>query len=244
MFEPKYGSTAEEYEDAFCPQDSSEGASINRFAIADGATETSYSGLWARLLVKAYCDGEMDSADRIPETLESIQKRWKYQLTDRQLPWFAEHKLQLGAFAAFLGLTISPDATKDSVGTWDAIASGDSCLVQIRAETVTASFPLNESAAFNTHPVLLSTDPEALVLAMESLKTMSGDWQSGDRFFLMTDALAAWFFREHEQARRPWEVLRDLEYDETKPFSAWVTGLRNNSEIRNDDVTLYRIEID
>ena len=79
---------------------------------------------------------------------------------------------------------------------------------------------------------------------MENLKTESGDWQSGDQFFLMTDALAAWFFKEHEQSRKPWEVLRDLEYDETKPFAEWVSRLRSNNEIRNDDVTLYRIEID
>ena len=73
---------------------------------------------------------------------------------------------------------------------------------------------------------------------------MTGTWQSGDQFFLMTDALAAWFFKQYEQESRPWEVLRDLGYDDSKPFEPWIAALRRNNEIRNDDVTLYRIEID
>ncbi len=244
MFLPKEGSAAEEYEDAFWPPEASEGAGVNRFAVADGATETSFSGLWARLLVRAYCDGDMDSKDRISETLRSLQEQWRDHLNSRQLPWYAQHKLLLGAFAALIGLTISPDAANGASGTWDAVASGDSCLVQVRGEEVVAAFPLDTAAAFNTHPILLSTDPQALVLAMESLKIISGTWQSGDQFFLMSDALAAWFFRELEENAKPWEVLRDLEYDKTKPFGPWVASLRTNKAIRNDDVTLYRIEID
>lgn len=241
---PKNGSSAEEYEDAFWPLESSEGSGVSRFAVADGATETSFSGFWARLLVQAYCEGEMDSADRIPEALNEVQKQWRAQLSDRQLPWFAEHKMRLGAFAAFIGLTLNAESGSDSAGTWDALASGDSCLVQLRGDVVTAAFPLAESSAFNTHPILLSTEPQALASALENLKAISGTWESGDQFFLMTDALAAWFFRECEQVKRPWEVLRDLGYDESKPFDAWVAELRDNGEIRNDDVTLYRIEVD
>ena len=244
MFLPKQGSAPEEYEDAFWPTNASEGAGVTRFAVADGATETSFSGVWARLLVRAYCDGKMDSLDRILEALRSLQESWLEQLNRSQLPWYAEHKLLLGAYAALIGLTIRADPANGSAGTWDAVASGDCCLVQVRGQAIIAAFPLDKAAAFNTHPVLLSTDPQALVLAMESLKSVSGTWQSGDQFFLMSDALAAWFFRELEQDARPWEVLRDLEYDKTKPFGPWVERLRAHKAIKNDDVTLYRIEID
>jgi len=60
----------------------------------------------------------------------------------------------------------------------------------------------------------------------------------------MTDALACWFMREAEEGRTPWRVLRDLDTsDEIKPFREWVETLRKEGAMRNDDVTLLRIDI-
>jgi hypothetical protein len=48
----KAGNLSEEYEDAYWPLDVVEGTGeLFRFAVADGATESSYSKIWARLLV-------------------------------------------------------------------------------------------------------------------------------------------------------------------------------------------------
>lgn len=52
---PKAGNRADEYEDAYSPkrQGELEGESF-RFAVADGATEGSFSRLWAGMLVRSY----------------------------------------------------------------------------------------------------------------------------------------------------------------------------------------------
>jgi hypothetical protein len=73
---------------------------------------------------------------------------------------------------------------------------------------------------------------------------MDGAWQPGDAFYLMTDALAYWFMRETEEGRTPWRVLRDLNTsDEIKPFREWVKTLRVEGAMRNDDVTLLRVDM-
>jgi hypothetical protein len=68
----------------------------------------------------------------------------------------------------------------------------------------------------------------------------------------MTDAVAAWFLRAVEQHEAPWEGIRDLDnkLDELtaarsgmRSFREWVDTARRQGRMRNDDVTLFRIEI-
>jgi hypothetical protein len=67
-----------------------------------------------------------------------------------------------------------------------------------------------------------------------------GDWQTEDVLYLMTDALAQWFLKAAEDRRRPWEALRDIQARDH--FASWVEQLRAAGEMRNDDVTLIRIQ--
>ena len=59
MWIQKAGSPEEEYEDAFWPRRSVSGESRQKetFAIADGATESSFSGVWAKQLVRRILSG-------------------------------------------------------------------------------------------------------------------------------------------------------------------------------------------
>ncbi len=59
----------------------------------------------------------------------------------------------------------------------------------------------------------------------------------------MTDALACWFFRESEQGNKPWLVLRNLDTQGSVSFEKFVTDLRSAGLMKNDDVTLLRIDI-
>ena len=53
---PKQGNEDNEYEDAFWPRKSIEHRATSfHCAVADGATETSYSGIWAKQLVRYLC---------------------------------------------------------------------------------------------------------------------------------------------------------------------------------------------
>ncbi len=242
---PKAGNKDGEYEDAVWPTKlMHEENNCFRFAVADGATETSYSGIWARQLVRYFCKNRFDSSF-VREGLPNLQQRWTASVRKRPLPWYAEEKMRLGAFAAIVAIVLHDDLHGDGRhGTWQALGIGDSCVVQMRGEEVLAQFPLTDSISFNNRPHLLSSNPSHNNVVLDHLRETDGIWQQGDAFYFMTDALACWFMREVEEERMPWHILRDLNTsDEILPFCKWVETLREKSAIRNDDVTLLRVDI-
>lgn len=245
IWAPKGGSADSEYEDAFCPSRARyETRSYFRFAVADGATETSYSGIWARQLVRYFCK-DSSNAHFDGDSFRYLQQRWSEIVRRRPLPWYAEQKISLGAFAAILGLILCDEACADESGhSWQAVAIGDSCLVLVRGEEVVARFPLTDTAAFSHRPHLLSSNPVYNSRIVDHRRTIEGTWQPGDTFYLMTDALAFWFMRELEEGQTPWRTLRDFEtQDNMERFRQWVRRLRADRAIRNDDVTLLRVDI-
>jgi hypothetical protein len=244
LWAQKAGNPEEEYEDAFWPRIgvSGEWRTELSVAVADGATESSFAGVWARQLVHAYCRGILNSSN-LRDSLLKKQQAWARFVERKPLPWYAEEKVRKGAFSTILGFSMRDgDGTKSS-GSWEAFAVGDSCLVQIRDEALLTSFPLSNAAEFTNNPFLLGSNPEANVGVDSQTKIETGTWQSGDKFYVMTDALAAWFFREVENNQAPWRALRDLDTDEL-PFRPWLDDLRDTHRMRNDDVTLYRIDLD
>jgi hypothetical protein len=289
---PKEGSNNTEYEDAFWPRQQVQcNGSYFRFAVADGATETSYSKIWAQQLVDYFCNHRNNAlvalkikkspryfmcyfhkrgnnARRALQNKKSprwfvdyshehknsapfhgddfcqLQKQWSERVHRQPLPWYAEEKARCGAFAAILGLVLSDKVVDGSEGRWQAVAIGDSCLFQVRGEDVVARFPLSESVAFNNRPHLLSSNPNYNSRITDHLRQSKGTWQPGDAFYLMTDALACWFLRELEEEQTSWLILRNFgTRDEQMPFHEWLASLRAQKKIRNDDVTLLRVEI-
>jgi len=236
---PKHGSSKTEYEDAcsIASQDL-------RFAVADGATEASFSGIWAKQLVRAFAGKRLSLPLQLDE-LKPLQAQW-YSIVHRNpLPWYAEEKVNNGAFAAFLGLELTEE--KNGAGvlkqTWRASVAGDTCLVQIRKNSILDSFPFKNSISFNNHPNLLGS----LIFFNESSDRLIshhvGTWGSDDVFFLMTDALACWFFRSYEQGQEPWNILSNLDAERKVSFESFVVGLRSTGAIKNDDVTLVCINV-
>lgn len=242
LWTPKAGNTDSEYEDAYWPRHSIEGVTHSRFAVADGATETSFSGVWAKQLVRAYCEGLFDNPNDI-EWFGTLQRKWWTIVRRKPLSWYAEQKLESGTFAALLGVTLCYESTTSECGTWRAVAVGDSCLIHMRGNDVLASFPMTASESFTNSPVLISTKPSPDASPLGALVTTEGEWQSGDHFYLMTDAIAAWFFRAMEKQETPWNIIRDFDNDPSQPFQGWIETARKQNLMRNDDVTLYRIEI-
>ncbi|HYT87494.1 MAG TPA: protein phosphatase 2C domain-containing protein [Gemmataceae bacterium] len=228
---PKRGNSAEEYEDA-AAADPRRG----RFAIADGAAESSFAALWAQLLVTGFATAE--STDLTPwlNWLPALQQRWDATVSGRALPWFAEMKLQQGAFATFLGVIVEP-------ARWRAVAVGDSCLFQIRRGRLHRAFPLTSADGFGTTPWLVGSRTSCGAALEDRSQRAEGDWQTGDRLWLMTDALALWFLEEVERCRGPWQELEGLLRAATPrdAFVEWVGKQRDACRLRNDDVTLMVI---
>src|SRR4051812_41117456 len=95
----KHGNSHDEYEDAFAAD-----AETGRFAIADGASESSFAGLWARLLVQGFVHPVL--TDGPPDWLAPLRKRWAKEVDALELPWYAEEKREQGAHATFLGVLL------------------------------------------------------------------------------------------------------------------------------------------
>jgi hypothetical protein len=234
---PKKGNTDEEYEDAAAPVDSVKTETeLFKCAVADGATETSFSGLWAKLLV----DGFLSGADR-----NALRKQWQESVSGKKLPWYAEEKAESGAYAALVCLTLKDNK---SGGTWESEAIGDSCLIQIRQSEWLIKFPLTKSSEFNSSPALLSSNPEDGKDHGEKFVRCNGDWKHGDIFYLLSDAIARWTFKRQEEHGDAAfylqgmkkksdlvefaKVQRELTDEETRPL------------MRNDDVTLMRVIVE
>src|SRR5205814_4193764 len=131
-------------------------------------------------------------------------------------------------------------------GDWQATAIGDSCLVQARGGDRVCSFPFAHSDEFNSRPRLLSSLDGDNVDDFTA-KTISGFWQAGDTFYLMTDALACWCLRGMESSEPVFERLNALETH--SDFEMLIAELRsmNDAEerplLKNDDVTLVRCKV-
>lgn len=241
---PKDGSSVDEYEDACCPtQSGSQSAQDLRLAIADGATETSFSGLWARLLVSAFVQHSIGLSLE-PSELLVLQSEWRKAVGTKTLSWYAEEKLADGAFAAFLGIQFSKDASGgEEIQSWRALAFGDSCVFQLRDGHILAAFPLQDSAAFTSRPDLLSSLPNRVVDTTKAAMTANGTWCKDDIFFLMTDALACWFLKETEIGNRPWNIIQEVSENGAHAFETWIASLRSSKVIKNDDVTLLQVTV-
>ena len=242
---PKFGNSDEEYEDAYFPLESyATEASIFRAAVADGATETSFSAQWARQLVQAYCHRRFRPIDR-PANMERLRSRWRAATGSIPLPWYAEEKRKLGAFAALVGLTIeagpADGPTKDS-GTWTALAAGDCCLFQIRGRTIVCSFPMKRSEEFSNHPMLVSSLGNACV-EPGLFRVAGGIWQVGDSFLLASDALSSWLLGSSRPAGgRAVQLQRII--DLGQGFEEMIGQELSAGRLRNDDMTALSVWVD
>jgi hypothetical protein len=218
---PKRGHRDDEFEDAFALA-----AAEGRFAVADGASESSFAGLWANLLVEGFVRPAQG-------WLEAARRAWAGRVDGQSLPWYAEAKRDAGAFATLLGLVLAD-------GRWHALAVGDTCLFQVRQDELIGAFPLGRSADFDNRPRLIGSRPP-FSSGDDKHAEGRGTWQTGDRFLLMTDALAQWCLRHHEAGDRPWRELTRFASPPEDGFADWVEGRRQDDGLRNDDVTLVVI---
>jgi Protein phosphatase 2C len=236
---PKAGSAAAEYEDWYCYSRRSRNAAA---AVSDGASNNFESRLWARLLAPAYVHRPPAGLTRheVLDWVDLVAAEWSAAIPWQDLTVFEEKKAALGSAATLVGLRLKPSSPRAAEGTWNCLALGDSCLFQISRGQLVVRLPLAKSADFDIHPPLLSTRRENSELIIDHLVTDSGRWRAGDTFYLMTDAIAAWFLLDHEQGGSPWEKLSSLD---NREFVSFVHDRRTQKLMRNDDVTVVTLSI-
>lgn len=227
---PKRGNTAGEYEDALAAN-----PRAGRFAIADGASESSFAGEWAKLIVDAFVK---DSPSPTSPWLQWARRRWQRLFENRPMAWHTEAKFEQGAFATWLGVSVA-QPNDSSTGAWEAYAIGDCCLFQIRNNRLLRAFPVRRSSDFGRDPELLGSRPGENPSAKPKRQRLKADWQSGDALFLMSDALAQWFLRNWEGREHPWQLLEEVK--DASAFAELIDKLRDEKALRNDDVTFLVI---
>ena len=245
---PRHGSPVEQYEDAFCPRRTGirRGPRL-RVAIADGASESMLSGLWAELLVRSWCRArQRGMADVVEFAMSAWHEALRCYLESRRvarrpIEWFEEPGLDRGAHATVLGVEL--DWSPERGLTWVAESLGDSCLFHVRGDDLVAAFPLEDAAAFGNTPKLVPTQAAQLDLVVASLERAEGTCRDGDTLYLATDALAAWFLATASDGGAPWRQLAAIEAGDAEGFAGWALQQRDAGLMRNDDVTMVRVEV-
>ena len=245
---PRHGSPVEHYEDAFCPRRTgARSAPRLRVAVADGASESMLSGLWAELLVRSWCRSRRRD---MGEVVEFAMGAWhealrtyleSRQAASRPIEWFEEPGLDRGAHATVLGVELR--RSPEGGAAWRAESLGDSCLFQVRGDDLVAAFPLEDAAAFCNTPKLVPSQARQLDRVVASLERAEGHCRDGDVLFLATDAIAAWFLAAAAGGDAPWRDLAALTPGDLDAFAAWAGRQRDGGLLRNDDVTVVRVEV-
>lgn len=227
---PKDGNAPEECEDALACR-----RATGRFAVADGASESGFAGVWAQCLVESFAEG----IKPLSNLLATARAKWDRTVRPRATSWHAEAKFEEGAFATFLSLRLGRSKS-EQVWRWSARARGDSCLFHVRMNCLLVSFPQQLSSEFDSRPQLLGSR-SAFSRVADRLRKVGGDCLPGDLFFLLTDALALWFLTQIEQGRQPWQSLDEIRSRDE--FSSWVHARRSDGSLRNDDVAMVSIRV-
>jgi serine/threonine protein phosphatase PrpC len=238
----KLGNHETENEDAFLIPARNESVTeqLLKFAVSDGATESSFSKEWAHLLISCFKDQSFEDSD-LQTTLDLVRKSWLDKIQNIDLPWYAQEKVRLGAYASLLGLTLDLRQL-----TWNALAIGDSNFFAIREDCMIKSFPTHDSKGFSNTPYLLSSLLSQNIDVSRNILRDSGDIRNGDLLIMGTDAISAWILSESEKNLHPWINLANLlggDGFSKADFKNWLNHKRSEKEIKNDDTTLIVIEI-
>ncbi|HEX8131719.1 MAG TPA: hypothetical protein VF527_21670 [Pyrinomonadaceae bacterium] len=215
-----------------------------RYAVADGATEGFDSRRWARRLVDGWTE-----ADPAPLSAEAFgawveeQGRWLHaSWNDRPLPWYAEAKARQGSYAAFVGLQFR---ARGAALQWQAIALGDSCMIQRRGGSVSRALPISDDSLFNSSPVLVPSLTSLHETALSHLTVDEGMAERGDVFFLLSDAGAAWYlklWKERKGVEEEFDSL--LAASDGEALLELFRRERQAKKINNDDIAILRIAIE
>jgi hypothetical protein len=226
-----------------------------KVSVADGATESYRAKAWAAHLTdtlagsgKTWCEarGFMRRYKKAVRKWKTVVRGYRAdrERDGRPIEWYEEPGLERGAYATVIGVQFEENDDRTNQ-VWRAVAIGDSCVFQVRGDELLFDFPMDAANKFTSSPPLVPSRTGLYDLVRKHVDTTGKkDWQSGDTFYVLTDALAAWFLRLVEGGQKPWQRLRDVDTRELKDFQQWVDDERSMGELRNDDTTLVRVDLE
>lgn len=232
---PKLGNSDVEYEDAFaCSPEQ------RRFAIADGASDSIFSGVWASSLVKTFSESKTPMAateNYLRRIIYSARKKWYNSIDWSSLKLFVKNKALNGSFSTFLGAEIKGSGSNLRC---KVISVGDSCIF-IRKSDGVLSFPIDNPKNFNITPKLIWSGygnpfPEQYHSKVPVIEHFEAKIEPGDSILVATDAISKWIL-EHLPSSLDRLSQNGNSYD-------FITGMMEARELRNDDITFSWIILD
>ena len=215
-------------------------------ALADGATKSSFSGLWARMLTSWFAQHPPYTLEDFQSDLPAISARWHSKVSGRPLPWYTEASARRGASSTLVVLTVEKrNEDPRRCGTWHAMAVGDTCLFHVSKDSLKLTLPPMRAKDFDDTPPLLSSKLSHNEDIWGRVLFQEGNWSIGDYFLLATDALSAWFLEQNERDEHPWDILIGCTEEQrpARAFELWLAGMRKSHEIEDDDTTLICINV-
>ena len=235
----------DEYQDAYALS-----AARRIAAIADGVSDSIFSGRWAQLLTRAVVTDRPDlqDTDGLTEWLAKPRADWQSGIDESQLAWHQKAKLRDGAFSTLLWVELAVGTEVGEAGVANSTdgmrlrcySMGDCLLLVVRDGQLLSSFPMTSSAAFDTHPASLGSiaGPRDRQLRFEEIET---GCQSGDLLVLCTDAVGAWALACYEAGSPPdWENYWEMD---EPTWLAEIIEHRVAGKMRYDDTTLLMLRI-
>jgi len=245
---PKAGSKETEWEDC-AGHDGGDPAAARpaRFVVVDGATEAYDSLRWVRQLVASFLGKDRDggtpalTTQGLDEWFGRMQQRWLDEAPRTFANVFEERKFhEDGSFATFLGCEIH--GLGGPRPSWSAAALGDAVLFHVRGGRVVGLLPQLGPEDFGLNPEGLFTQPSQRGRMRAALVFDAAPLTVGDWLFLATDAFAQWLTRcERDAGSGCWRMLAEIEHP--ADFARLVDRERRARRMKNDDVTLLRVEI-
>ncbi|MCL6014621.1 MAG: hypothetical protein M1323_03225 [Candidatus Thermoplasmatota archaeon] len=221
------------------PEETEDSLSINleklKFAIADGASDSIFSGQWAFALTNEFVNNNGDEKIKndIGQFIQDSRKMWYESINWKGLKWNVKNKAVRGAYSTFLGISTEFGSMESLI----VHAIGDSCIF-IFDEGKMKSFPLNSPDQFGIHPSLvwsgygfpLNNKPfeQKLNIKQEKFKIIKGN-----EIILATDAMSKFIMEAGEDS---FGLLWDHYNDRT-----FFDDMRNENTIKNDDLSAILI---
>jgi hypothetical protein len=235
----------EKYSD--CADNYADNLSSNKFAISDGVTKSFYSSVWSKLLVEKFVQKkELISKDTIDSLIKDCQEEWYKKVTvevDKpDIPWFTKKSYveKKFAMATFIGLQFHE---KEEQWKWNAIGLGDSYLIFIPTQTEkepekwieVATMENSKEPVFDNYPnyyASIGNQHKGEACFIEDQDLVEGT------FYLMTDALAEWFFNEKETA-----IEKIKKWKSQDDYIDFIADERADKLLKDDDSAIMIIEV-
>lgn len=234
-FSPKIGNSLPEYEDAFAIN-----PGRGKLAIADGASDSIFSGLWARSLVDSYVDSSLSvkQEDFMESLVSTARVKWHLDIKWDELKLFIRNKAIGGSYSTLL---LIESLENNSFTALRVLSVGDSCILIQNGDSLT-SFPLTSYEQFNISPKLVWSGyghPFSTEYKWNKPEFKIEDFEldPGGSLIAATDAVAKWLLQYYPKS---WDSVRDKGNDLKTLFTNEVREKR----MRNDDLTLVTLTTD